>query len=50
MAEIRFPAAELPEGARKMVSVGGIDVGVFNVGGELFALQKPLPAPVGPGV
>jgi 3-phenylpropionate/trans-cinnamate dioxygenase ferredoxin subunit len=48
MAEIRFPATELPEGARKMVSVGGIDVGVFNVGGELFALQNRCPHQWGP--
>jgi nitrite reductase/ring-hydroxylating ferredoxin subunit len=48
MAEARFPATDLPEGARKMVSVGGIDVGVFNVGGELFALQNRCPHQWGP--
>jgi 3-phenylpropionate/trans-cinnamate dioxygenase ferredoxin subunit len=33
------PADELPPGTMKLVSAGGIDVGVYNVGGELRALE-----------
>ena len=33
------PVDELPPGAMKLVSAGGIDVGVYNVGGELRALE-----------
>jgi 3-phenylpropionate/trans-cinnamate dioxygenase ferredoxin subunit len=48
VAEARFPASELPSGARRIVTVGGLDVGVFNVGGELFALQNRCPHQWGP--
>jgi len=34
------PVGELPPGARKIVSVGGVEVGVFNVDGELHALPN----------
>ena len=30
---------ELPEGARKIVAVDGIEIGVFNCGGELLAIE-----------
>jgi 3-phenylpropionate/trans-cinnamate dioxygenase ferredoxin subunit len=33
------PAEELPPGEMKLVNAGGIDVGVYNVGGELRALE-----------
>jgi 3-phenylpropionate/trans-cinnamate dioxygenase ferredoxin subunit len=33
------PAEELSPGTMKLVSAGGIDVGVYNVGGELRALE-----------
>ena len=48
MTEARFPATELPDGARKIVTVGGAGVGVFNVGGELFALANRCPHQRGP--
>ena len=30
---------ELPEGAMKLVEVDGIEIGVFNCGGELLAIE-----------
>ena len=30
---------ELPEGTRKIVAVDGIEIGVFNCGGELLAIE-----------
>ena len=30
---------ELPDGARKIVAVDGIEIGVFNCGGELLAIE-----------
>src|SRR4026209_166578 len=30
---------ELPEGERKIVEVDGIEIGVFNCGGEFFAIE-----------
>ncbi|MEZ4663696.1 MAG: Rieske (2Fe-2S) protein [Caldilineaceae bacterium] len=37
------PAADLPPGARKIVTVGGREVGVFNIGGEYYALRNICP-------
>lgn len=34
------PAAEIPPGARKLVSIEGRSIGVFNVNGEYFALRN----------
>ncbi len=31
-------AAEVPPGGRKLVSIGGLSIGVFNVKGEYYAL------------
>jgi 3-phenylpropionate/trans-cinnamate dioxygenase ferredoxin subunit len=31
-------AADLPPGARRIVTLNGLSIGVFNVGGEFFAL------------
>jgi nitrite reductase/ring-hydroxylating ferredoxin subunit len=39
---------ELPPGARRMVPVGKYGVGVFNVGGELFAITNYCPHQGGP--
>jgi nitrite reductase/ring-hydroxylating ferredoxin subunit len=39
---------ELPPGARKIVEVAGRSIGVFNVGGELFALRNRCPHQGGP--
>jgi nitrite reductase (NADH) small subunit len=33
-------AAELPPGSRKIVSVRGLEIGVFNVGGDYTALPN----------
>ena len=30
---------ELPEGARKIIDVDGVEIGVFNCGGELLAIE-----------
>ena len=37
------PAAELPPGARKIVSVDGREIGVFNIGGDYYALRNTCP-------
>jgi len=39
---------ELPPGARKIVEVAGRSIGVFNVGGEFFALRNRCPHQGGP--
>lgn len=35
--------ADIPEGGRKLVEAGGKEIGVFNVGGEFFALLNYCP-------
>ena len=35
--------SEIPPGGRKIVEVGGRSIGVFNVGGRLFALRNSCP-------
>src|SRR5258708_12591581 len=32
--------AEIPEGGRKVVTVAGREIGIFNVGGRLYALRR----------
>ena len=39
---------EIPPGARKVVDVGGRSIGVFNVGGEFFAVLNRCPHQGGP--
>jgi nitrite reductase/ring-hydroxylating ferredoxin subunit len=39
---------EIPSGSRKLVTVGGRSVGVFNVDGEFFALLDRCPHQGGP--
>lgn len=34
---------EIPIGARKIVSIGGRSIGVFNVGGHFYALRNLCP-------
>src|SRR5579883_2376416 len=34
---------EIPPGSRKLVEVAGRSIGVFNVGGEFFALRNRCP-------
>jgi nitrite reductase (NADH) small subunit len=41
-------AAELPPGARRIVTVGGRSIGVFNVDGRLYALHNGCPHKGGP--
>ena len=41
-------ADEIPPGGRKIVEVGGRSVGVFNLGGEYFALRNRCPHQGGP--
>ncbi len=36
-------AGEIPPGGRKIVTVAGRSIGVFNVGGEFFALRNRCP-------
>jgi nitrite reductase/ring-hydroxylating ferredoxin subunit len=35
--------AEIPPGSRKIVSVGRLSIGIFNVDGTLFALKNTCP-------
>jgi 3-phenylpropionate/trans-cinnamate dioxygenase ferredoxin subunit len=39
---------EIPPGGRKIVEVAGRSIGVFNVGGEFFALRNSCPHQGGP--
>ncbi|MCA1667024.1 MAG: Rieske 2Fe-2S domain-containing protein [Thermomicrobia bacterium] len=39
---------ELPPGARKIVELAGRSIGVFNLGGEFFALRNSCPHQGGP--
>jgi 3-phenylpropionate/trans-cinnamate dioxygenase ferredoxin subunit len=41
-------ADEIPPGQRKIVDVAGRSIGVFNVGGEYFALRNRCPHQGGP--
>jgi nitrite reductase/ring-hydroxylating ferredoxin subunit len=41
-------AAEISPGGRKIVEVGGRSLGVFNLGGEFFALRNRCPHQGGP--
>ena len=36
-------ADEIPRGGRKIVTVGGLSIGIFNVDGEYFALRNRCP-------
>lgn len=40
--------SELPEGERMIVEVAGREIGIFNIGGELFALRNRCPHLGGP--
>jgi 3-phenylpropionate/trans-cinnamate dioxygenase ferredoxin subunit len=39
---------EIPAGGRKIIEVGGVSVGIFNLGGEFFALRNRCPHQQGP--
>ena len=40
--------AEVPPGSRRIVTLEGRSIGVFNVGGEFFALRNTCPHQGGP--
>jgi nitrite reductase (NADH) small subunit len=42
------PATELPPGARKIVTVNGHEIGVFNVEGSFYAILNYCPHRAGP--
>src|SRR5437879_7786283 len=37
------PAAEIAPGGRKIVTINGREIGIFNLGGEFFALLNRCP-------
>jgi nitrite reductase (NADH) small subunit len=37
------PIDELPPGTRRIIEIDGRSIGVFNVGGELYALRNSCP-------
>ena len=39
---------EIPPGGRKIVEIAGRSLGVFNIGGEYFALRNRCPHQGGP--
>jgi 3-phenylpropionate/trans-cinnamate dioxygenase ferredoxin subunit len=41
-------AEEIPPGGRKVVEIAGRSIGVFNLGGEFFALRNRCPHQGGP--
>jgi nitrite reductase/ring-hydroxylating ferredoxin subunit len=41
-------AGEIPPGGRKIVELAGHSIGVFNIGGEFFALRNRCPHQGGP--
>ena len=42
------PVEDFPEGSHRLVTAGRMQVGVFNLGGELFALPNICPHQFGP--
>ncbi len=42
------PVAEFPPGSQRLVKLGRIEVGVFNVGGRFYALPNVCPHQFGP--
>jgi nitrite reductase/ring-hydroxylating ferredoxin subunit len=41
-------ASDFPEGSHRVVRVGRREIGIFNVGGELYALPNLCPHQTGP--
>ena len=48
MKHIVARADEIPPGERKIVTVAGRSIGIFNLGGEFFALRNRCPHQGGP--
>jgi nitrite reductase/ring-hydroxylating ferredoxin subunit len=42
------PVGDIPEGTRKLVRIRNIEIGIFNVGGEFYALRNICPHQFGP--
>jgi 3-phenylpropionate/trans-cinnamate dioxygenase ferredoxin subunit len=42
------PASEIPPGARRIVTLEGRSIGVFNLAGEFFAVRNACPHQGGP--
>ncbi len=42
------PVSEIPPGQRKIVSIAGRAVGIFNIGGAFYALRNRCPHQGGP--
>lgn len=40
--------SEIPEGTSKLVKLGQVEIGVFNIGGEFYALSNWCPHQGGP--
>lgn len=36
-------ASEIPEGEKKIITVNGRSIGVYNIGGEFFAIRNTCP-------
>ena len=47
-AHIIATADEIPPGGRKIVTVNGREIGVFNLGGHYYALRNICPHKAGP--
>jgi nitrite reductase (NADH) small subunit len=47
-AEFVIPQSEIPEGGSKVVKINGVDVGIFNIGGEFHAVMNWCPHEGGP--
>ena len=48
MKHVVAAVGEIPPGGRKIVEVAGRSIGVFNLGGEFFALRNRCPHQGGP--
>jgi 3-phenylpropionate/trans-cinnamate dioxygenase ferredoxin subunit len=48
MKHVVAEVGEIPPGGRKIIEVAGRSIGVFNVGGEFFALRNRCPHQGGP--
>lgn len=42
-AHVVCPLAELPPGSRRIIEVDGRSIGVFNIGGDLYAIRNLCP-------
>jgi nitrite reductase (NADH) small subunit len=47
-AHVVGDATDFPEGSHRVVRVGGRQIGLFNIGGELYGLPNVCPHQTGP--